>query len=409
MVRLPLIRPLQLGCVVWTLLVVFAPAASAQTADPDAAATTRWGPLSLHSTIALSNLGGDTNVFNQPADSRPPSDFTLTFTPTTNLWLRMGRTWIDGTIQVDWVYFKRHASERGANSRYRAGVTRTFNRLRLNAGAARTSTRARPNFEIDARSQQFQKIVNGQLDYRALPKTSFGLKGQHASTTYDQAALFLGTRLAAELNETTVSTSAVVRHVLTPLTTIGVEIGRENHRFFAAARNADSTRVLANVALEPSALISGSGTVGYRHFTPWDGNVPAYHGPTLLANLTYRARGSTRLRVDAMRDLMQSFDANQPYFVQTGAVWTVQQHVYGPFDVMGRIGRHRMAYRDRVGASVQMSNRVDRMRSVGGGAGYRLGADKRVGFTLDYLERQSGLESRRFEGLQYGFSITYER
>jgi hypothetical protein len=76
---------------------------------------------------------------------------------------------------------------------------------------------------------------------------------------------------------------------------------------------------------------------------------------------------------------------------------------------MGRIGRHRMAYRDRVGASVQMSNRVDRMRSVGGGAGYRLGADKRVGFTLDYLERQSGLESRRFEGLQYGFSITYER
>jgi hypothetical protein len=68
-----------------------------------------------------------------------------------------------------------------------------------------------------------------------------------------------------------------------------------------------------------------------------------------------------------------------------------------------------MVYRDRVGASVQISNRVDRMKSVGGGMGYRLGADKRVGFTLEYAERLSGLVVRRYDGLQYGISITYER
>jgi hypothetical protein len=410
---LPSIRAFHAGCGVLALLVACAPPTSAQTTTaapaPDAAATMRWGPLSLHSTLALSNLGVDTNVFNRPADSRLPSDFTLTFTPTTNLWLRMGQTWIDGTIQVDWVYFDRYESERGANSRFRMGVTRTFNRLRLNAGASRVSTRARPNFEIDARSQQLQRVLTGDVVYQMLGRTSVGLKGQHRTTTYDQDAVFLGTRLAAELNETTTSTSAIVRHVLTPLTSVGLEAGRENQRFFATSRNADSNRVLGNVILDTPALISGNLTFGYRHFVPWDRNVPTYHGPTLLAGLSYRLRGTTRIRVDAMRDLQQSFDASQPYFIQTGAVWSVQQQVAGPFDVLARLGRHRMVYRDRVGATVQISNRVDRMESVGGGMGYRFGGDKRVGFTLEYAERLSGIVARRYQGLQYGISITYER
>jgi len=407
----PRMHSLHVGGSVLALLVVCAPPASAQTAAPapDAAATMRWGPLSLHSTLALSNLGVDSNVFNRPADTRLPSDFTLTFTPTTNLWLRMGQSWIDGTIQVDWVYFNRYASERGTNSRYRMGVTRTFNRLRMNAWASRVSTRVRPNFEIDARSQQFQKIFTGDVMYQMLGTTSVGFKGLHRTTTFDQDAVFLGTRLAAELNETAVSNSAVIRHALTPLTFVALEVGRENQRFFATSRNADSNRVLGNVTLESPALISGNVTFGYRHFVPWDKNVPTYHGPTLLAGLSYRLRGTTRLRVDAMRDLQQSFDASQPYFIQTGAVWSVQRQIVGPFDVLARLGRHRMAYRDRVGATVQISNRVDRMKSVGGGMGYRLGADKRVGFTLEYAERLSGIVARRYQGLQYGMSITYER
>lgn len=405
------IRSLRAGCSVLALLVVCAAPASAQTGAPapDAAATMRWGPLSLHSTLALSNLGVDSNVFNLPADSRLPSDFTLTFTPTTNLWLRMGQSWIDGTIQVDWVYFNRYASERGANSRYRMGVTRTLNRLRMNAGASRASTRARPNFEIDARSQQFQQVFTGDVVYQMLARTSVGFKGQHRTTTYDRDAIFLGTSLAAELNETTVSNAAVVRHVLTPLTSVALEVGRENQRFFATSRNADSNRVLGNVNLETAALISGNVTFGYRHFVPWDKTVPTYHGPTLLAGLSYRLRGTTRVRVDAMRDLQQSFDASQPYFIQTGAVWSVQRQIVGPFDVLARLGRHRMAYRDRVGATVQISNRVDRMKSVGGGMGYRFGGDKRVGFTVEYAERLSGIVARRYQGLQYGISITYER
>ena len=391
------------------LLVMSASPASAQTAEPDAAATMRWGPLSLQSTLALSNLGGDTNVFNRPAETQLPGDFTLTFTPTNNLWLRMGRTWIDGTIQVDWVYFNRYPSERGANSRYRIGVTRTFNRLRFNAGATRTSTRDRPNFEIDARSQRFVKLFTGEAEYRVLGKTSFGVKGQHRTISFDKDAVFLGTSLAIALNEETASKSVFMRHVLTPLTSVGLEMGRENHRFFLPLRNADSNRVIGNIALQPSALISGNAQFGYRHYRPWNRGIPAYRGPTFIANLTYAMRGTTRLRVDAVRDLQQSFNAAQPYFLETGAVWSVQQQVRGPFDVMGRTGRFRMAYRDLIGATVDISKRVDRVNSVGAGAGYRLGDDKRVGFTVDRVRRISGIEQRRYNAVRYGFSVTYER
>jgi len=98
--------------------VLSAASVSAQTPppDPDAEANVRFGPLSLKSTIAVTNLGIDTNVFNEAEADQPQSDFTTTFSPNTDVWLRMGRTWITGTVQIDWVYYNKFASERAANS-----------------------------------------------------------------------------------------------------------------------------------------------------------------------------------------------------------------------------------------------------------------------------------------------------
>ena len=391
------------------LCVLFAAAAAAQTADPDAEASVRWGPLSMRSTIALSNLGVDNNVFNRPPATQLPGDFTLTFTPNTNLWLRLGRTWVDGTIKVDWNYFNRYASERGANSRYRVGVTRTLNRVRVTAGAARASLRDRPNAEIDARSQQFEKAFNGEIEFRAFGKTSLGAKTLHRKTTFDKDAVFLGRSLAVELDKTTISNMFLVRYALTSLTMVTLEFGREKDRFFFPLRDADSTRLLSVIALQPSALVNGTATIGYRHFVPHNRDVPTYSGPTAVVNLGYRLFGSARIGVQIDRDVQYSFNPNQPYFLQTGVGWTAQQQIYGPFDVMARISNARMAYRDRVGAVVQVSKAVDRQRTLGGGAGYRLGADKRVGFTVDRVSRRSNITGRVYNGLKYGISVTYER
>ena len=40
----------------------------------------------------------------------------------------------------------------------------------------------------------------------------------------------------------------------------------------------------------------------------------------------------------AIRDVQYSFEANQPYYLQTGIEGSIAQQIFGPFDVVGRGG-----------------------------------------------------------------------
>src|SRR5207245_888378 len=132
--------------------------ASAQSGgrgEPDISkAHVRFSRLLLNPTIALTNLGIDTNVFNEPDQRTPKRDFTLTVTPQTDLWLRMGRSWVTGHVKEDLVWYKEFASERSANNSVTVGWLLPLNRLLLNADTAYLRTRDRPGYEIDARSER---------------------------------------------------------------------------------------------------------------------------------------------------------------------------------------------------------------------------------------------------------------
>lgn len=368
----------------------------------------RFGPLAMKSTLALSNLGIDTNVFNVPDAEGPERDFTVTFTPLTDLWLRLGPTRLSGTIRVDWVYYNRFASERSANASYRVGWLVPRSRVTVRTNASRVSTRERPGFEIDARSQRHEVLFDGDADVRVGGKTFVGAKAYRRNFEFDRAAVFEGVSLARELNRSTTGTAFLTRHVLTPLTSVALEIGRERERFeFSPLRDSNSTRVAASVILQPAALIRGTATFGYRHFTPVRPDVPSYRGTTAALGLAYTLLGATRLAVQAIRDVNYSFDPDQPYYLETGLSGSVQRQVYGPFDVTAGIGTRRLAYRDRIGAVVAVPGRIDRVRTLSMGAGYRLGTDKRLGFTIDRLARTSGLDGREYTGLRVGTSLTY--
>jgi hypothetical protein len=380
------------------------------TPAPDAEATMRLGPLSLKSTIGLSNVGVDSNVFNAADTDHPQSDFTMTFTPTTNLWLRLGDTWLSGNIHVDWVYYRKFASERAANSNYKVGVTRAFNRLAIRAGASRLNTRDRPGFEIDARSERNEASFDGEVEVRVRSLTSVGAKVWRRDVDFDRDAVFRGASLADELNRTSAGQGVAIRHHVTPLTRLSLEAGRDHDRFaFSRLRDSDSTRITGSVHLEPLALISGDASIGYRRFTPVSADVPPYRGSTAAVNLVYTLLGTTRLGFEAARDVQPSFEVNQPYYLETGATGSLQRRVYGPFDVLARIGGRRLAYRDRTGVPVEISHRTDRVRTFGVGAGYRLGTDKRIGFTIDQQRRRSSVEGHQYAGVRIGMSLTYTR
>ena len=76
-------------------------------------------------------------------------------------------------------------------------------------------------------------------------------------------------------------------------------------------------------------------------------------------------------------------------------------------DVEGRVGAARLAYQDRIGADVEVSERIDRVKSYGLSLGYRPGRNLRVAFNVDNQKRTSEVDFRTYDGLRYGFSVTF--
>ena len=392
--------------------MVSSPLARAQSPEPGAPdpskVRVRIGPLWLNPTLALTNAGVDTNVFNEADQLAPKQDFTVTVTPATDLWLRFGRTWLNGTIKEDLVYYNKYASERSANNSYKIGWLVPLNRLTLNAGADYLNTRERPGFEIDARSQRNELAYNGAVEIRALSKTFFGVRGEHRKVNYDKAAVFLNSNLQFELNRTMTTGALTVRHQLTPLTSLTVDVSREQDRFeFSPPRDSNSTLVSGGLKFDPFALIKGGASFGYRDFQPLSSGLPGYKGGTAAVDLSYVALGSTKLGVTATRDVQYSYEINQPYYLLTGTTGSIAQQIFGPLDVVGRVGVQRLDYRNRAGAVVAVSGRTDYVHSYGGGIGYRIGRDIRIGFNIDHGHRTSAVDIRQYNGLTYGTSVTY--
>jgi putative beta-barrel porin BBP2 len=393
------------------LAMLFAAGVEAQSipVEPDSSTIrVHLGPLWLNPSLALTNLGIDTNVFNAADANVPQRDFTYTVEPQTDLYLRMGRTWLIGNVKEDLVWYQKFLDQRSVNGNYTGNWLIPLTRMTFNVGGNFVNTRERPGYEIDTRPRRTEKAVNGAFELRALSKTFVGARGERRKIDYDSAAVFLGSNLRFELARTLTSEALTLRHRLTPLTNITFDVGKEQERFaFSPIRDSNSTRFNAGVSFDRFAVINGSAQFGYRNFKPLSPDLPVFAGPTSTVNLSYTALGATRVGVTAIRDLQDSFDINQPYYLQSGINASVAQQVYGPLDVQGRIGGQRLAYLARPGVAIQAPNRVDHVQMYGVGVGYHLGRDLRFGVNVDEQKRQSVLNILQYDGLRYGVAITY--
>jgi hypothetical protein len=386
-----------------------ASAQSERPGEPDTSkARVRVGRVMLNPTLILTNLGVDTNVFNEPDQSAPKSDFTMTVTPQSDLWLRMGRSWLTGNIKEDLVWYKTYASERSANHTVKAGWLLPLNRLTFNADTTYLRTHERPGFEIDTRSERSELTVHSSLEIRARPKIFVGIRADQAVISYDSAETFDGFNLRDQLNRTTTTTALTARHQITPLTALTLDVGREQQRFaLSPLRDADSTTAAIGIKLDRFALVKGTASIGYQSFQPVSPSLPAYRGPIASAGLSYVAFGTTRLTLDATREVQPSFDIDQPYYLRTGASISLARQLVRRVDVIGRLGVQKLAYRDRVGVINLARDRLDNVNTFGGGVGYHLANGMRIGFNIDQQHRSSPLANREYHGLTFGTSVTY--
>ena len=368
----------------------------------------RLGPLWVKPTLAITNLGVDTNLFNESDANHPQSDVNLTLVPAVNMWLPFRSSWINGSVKEDLVSYKKFASEQSASTSSTLGWTIPLARITMVTTGSWLKTKERPGFEIDARAVRSELTYGGAVELRALSKTHVGVRAERREVAFDEGQTFLGSDLHDELNRTKTVEAVTLRHELTPLTSLTLDGSRIQDRFeFSRLRDADSTQITAGVAFTPDALVSGFAKMGYLNFSPLEAALPEFRGATAAANLSYVARDSTRLKLQVTRDVQFSFDINQPYYLLTGATASVSQQIYGPIDVDARLTRERLSYRERAGQSVEVPNRVDRARSVGVGIGYRVGENVRVAFNIDQQTRESAVESRSYSGLRYGIAVTY--
>ena len=392
-------------------LVYPAPVRAQAPADggPDPAAVrVRLGPLAMIPTMGLSNLGVDKNVFNDPPGKQPREDFTATLTPKTDLWLHVGGTWVTAAINEQIIWYQKYASERSASNAYSVGWKLPLTWLIVNTNVAYAKVRDRPGFEVDARVSRKDLAYGGSVEGRIMSKTFFGVRGERRKVDFDQAALFLDVNLHDELNHVTTSSGLLLRHQITSLTSISVNATRSEDRFeFSPLRDSVSTMLGTTVTFDPFALIHGSATFGFRDFEPRSSRLPSFKGSTMAIDLSFSIYETTRFGVHAVRDIEYSYDVNQPYYLLTGFDASIAQQIFGPFDTVLRVGEQRLAYRDRIGATINASNRTDAVHSKGLGVGYHLGKELRLGFNLDTIHRTSVVVSRPYEGLKFGTALTY--
>jgi len=386
-----------------------APAAAQSVDEPDPAKVRiRLGPLWVNPTVSVTNIGVDSNVFNEPDEQHPKRDFTFTLAPATDLWLRVGGTWVVGKVTEGLVWYQKYSSERNASTAYSIGWRVPLSRMGFKVDASRRTARDRPGFEIDARSERNETGLDGLVELRMLSKTFIGVTGQRQSVDFDKAALFLNSNLQFELNHVTTGAALQLRQQLTPLTSIAVSAGRSEDRFaFSPLRDSTSTNVNGNVTFDKFALIRGTASFGFTDFRPDLQSLQSYRGPTASANLAYTLLDATRFTFDLGRDVQYSYDIAQAYYVQTRVGGSVQQQIFGPVDVIARGSFATLSYTDRQSAGVTVPGRVDDVSSYGGGVGYHLGRDVRLGFNIDHTNRTSDDASHRYSDLIFGASVTY--
>jgi hypothetical protein len=384
--------------------MVAAPArAQSQLPETIEAMPVHIGPLGLRPSVSITNVGNDSNVFNDAEN--PQEDFTATVVPRLVARVRGGRFLLSYGSAADVVYFRKFTSEGSVNSTADVRLEADLGRFQPYVSAGWVDTKDRLNSEVDVRTPRTQRTLGAGVRMLLASRTAVVVSARRFTLDFDDGALFRGIDLTRTLNSRSDSVDAILQLLLTPLTTFSMTTSFQRDRFDAAPeRDSDTLRLLPSLQFDPTSLIRGNVAVGYRRFRPLTPALPDYSGLLVQAGLGYTMLTRTRFGVDMTRDVQYSFEDLEPYYLSTGGRLTVTHQLVGPVDLQAFGGRQTMAYRRRQAADDARHDRVD---TYGGGAGYRLRDNVRLGVTWETNRRRSALDERRYERRRIFASLIY--
>ncbi len=399
-----------LTCIGVLTILCFDPTISyAQTgpgSDPLETMPFRFGLLGVNPTLAITNFGVDDNIFDDSTD--PKSDFTMTVTPRLQARLRSGNLLFSGSAASGLVYYQKFDDQRSVDYATDGRMDVDLGWLRPYALGSFLDTRERLNVEIDARAPRTQTTVAVGTNMTLSPRTGLVFALRRAGLDFAEGDTFEGVPLATALNSTTNTVEGGIEFFLTPLTTLSVTASGQTDRFDSSPeRNADTLRILPSIRMEAPAIIQGSLAVGYRRFSALDPDTPDYSGLVVQGSLTHTFGEWTKIDLALSRDVQYSFEETEPYYLSTGFRVVLTQQLQEAVDVRGTMGRDRLDYREEATSGVPNDTRTDRATVLGGGMGYRLQPNLRVGVDVEFAKRSSDRPDRRYDRTRVFASMTY--
>jgi Putative beta-barrel porin 2 len=360
-------------------------------------------PRVIAPTLSITNLGWDDNVFRVGEEADPAGDFTATVSPSLVASIPWSRLQFTGAGKLDFNYFQRFAAIRSIDRDSRAAVAIALGRLRPHVGGSWTSARHRQNFEIDFPVRRVDRSWDAGVDIYVSAKTSIGLWYRRSRGGYTGETVYLGSDLASLLGDTATVRGVGVRYALTPLTTVGAEVERDNERLpLAPERNANGLRVTSLVEFRPLALVSGAARMGVRSRTFSDRSAPSFQGMVTNVDLSYTLLARTRFTVRSQRDLSYSYRPGERDYLQTGTEGMVTHRLGTAWDIGGSVGRFKLLY-----GLIERSPRAERVHYYGVDVG-RTMLRSRVGFQVARQTRSSDFSAgRQYEEMRISSSVTY--
>jgi hypothetical protein len=387
-------------------VLIIAARAAAQVApppDPLESMSFRLGPLGISPALALTDVGVDSNIFNE--SGAPREDFTATITPQLTARLRAGRVLLSGFNSTGFVYYLDFADERSINyvlngrADFDAGWFQPF------VAGDLQDTHERLNQEIDVRAGRMGRTGSAGLKILAGPRTALVVSGRWHDFEFDSGETFEGVPLDATLNRQVDSYEASIDHALTSLTTLNVTAAWQEDRFDQSpARDARAFSIVPALNFDPIALVQGSIAVGYKQFEPSSTDLPSFSGVVVRTAVTYTLLERTRFEFRAARDVQYSFEILEPYYVGSGARLQMTYWLTGPFDLQGAAGRDRLSYQS---IEPSLAERIDRVDQFSAGVGYRLAENARLGLNWEYTRRLSDRADRRYDRRRIVASLLY--
>jgi len=324
----------------------------------------RAGPVTVYPTIAIRDVGVDSNVYNDATG--PKGDFTYSLTPRFYVTLPAANTRFVGRALSTLTYYQTYKDQQAISGLFDGRYEVVGPGFRPFASAGYADRRERRGYEIDARLRQRQTTAMAGADIDVTAITALTAWASRTTTTWERNAAYEGLLLSDQLDYTKHTLAAGMQFRVTPLTTITAAAEVERDRFDESSfRDANTIKVGPRVDFETTALVNGHVEAAYRSFAPLSPNIATFNGLTTSAQLRYRFRDWTEVKIEADRDVDYSYDPLQPYYLASGGRLEVTQRLVGPFHMIG-IGDRRNVDHQLVGGR-GFNGRQEVTRIVGGG------------------------------------------